>query len=93
MTHKHGVGEMWLPWGCCDEISQSLLICCQISPETMGPRASEINYRVTTQLLGVLSAFSLSVRPLEKKPTTTRGRDQMRGEGASYGLHFLMRRS
>lgn len=83
MTHKCGVGETWLPPECCDKVSQSLLICCQISPETTRPRASEINYKVTTQFLGVLSAFTLSVKPLEKKPVTSGPRAQMRGEGAS----------
>ena len=52
VTHKCGVGETWLPRECCDKISQSLLICCQISPETMDPRANEISYKVTTKLLG-----------------------------------------
>lgn len=75
MTHKCGVGQPWPPRECCDKISQSLFVCCQISPETMGPRAREINYKVTTQLLGVLSAFTLSVKPLEKKPATPGQRD------------------
>lgn len=85
---------MWLPWGCCDEISQSLLICCQTSPETMGPRASEINYRVTTKVLGISSAFSLSVRPWKRSrlPLALETRWDGRGE-ATYGLEFLMRGS
>ena len=39
MTHRRGVQETWLPGERCDKMSQSLLICCQISLETDGPKS------------------------------------------------------
>lgn len=76
MTHKRGVREPWLPPECCDKISTvSPHVLPNLSRKLMGPRAGEINYKVTTKLLGVLLAFGKesTYLPLEEE-TRVRGK-------------------